>query len=205
MTMKGIEHEAHIPTVEPAPQAHARLPEADGHQRGTRRPEEPPPEGPQTPDAVLMTGTGGSPVAETPPVAPHAEVTDVAESAMAAGRARKPFTRETRLRNSAQLQLVRGQGEKMVGRLMMVRVLSPAPDQQLKTAIIISRHFSTKAVLRNRARRLFREALRELFPALGCCWVTVTPRQYIKGRKEQEVAVELRKLLRAWLTVPQAE
>ena len=111
----------------------------------------------------------------------------------------KPFTRESRLRNSAQLRQVREQGEKMVGRLMMIRVLSPAPDQHVKTAIIISRHFSTKAVLRNRARRLFREALRELFPELGVCWVTITPRQYIKGKMEQDVAAELRKLLKAWL------
>ena len=116
----------------------------------------------------------------------------------------KPFTRETRLRNSAQLRQVREQGEKMVGRLMMIRVLSPAPDQQLQTAIIISRHFSTKAVLRNRARRLFREAVRELFPELGVCWVTITPRQYIKGKMAPVVAAELRKLLQPWLRSPPA-
>jgi ribonuclease P protein component len=127
----------------------------------------------------------------------------VADSAPACRRARKPFTRETRLRNSAQLRLVREKGEKMVGRLMMIRVLSPAPEQQLKTAILISRHFSTKAVVRNRARRLFREALRERFPELVACWLTVTPRQYIKGRKEQDVAAELRKLLAPWLRSPQ--
>ncbi len=121
-----------------------------------------------------------------------------AESAPATSRKRKPFTRETRLRNSAQLRLVREKGEKKVGRLMMVRVLSPAPDRQLKTAILISRHFSTKAVARNRARRLFREALRERFAKLPACWLTVTPRQYIKGKKEQEVAAELEKLLADW-------
>ena len=107
----------------------------------------------------------------------------------------RPFTRATRLRTQAQFSVVREAGASAVGRMLVIRAL-PAADQQRRAAIIISRRFSLRAVDRNRARRLLKEAVRPLFPAFPLMWVTLIPRQAIKGRTIHEVRPEVTRLLR---------
>jgi len=108
----------------------------------------------------------------------------------------RPFTAETRLRNARQLQCVRENGTQETGRYLLVRAIASSPDGHPRLAIVISRRFSGKAVIRNRARRLLREAYRQLFPALRPAWILIVPRQAIKGRMFQDVQPEVRQLFR---------
>lgn len=113
-------------------------------------------------------------------------------SASGSGR---PFTRATRLRTQAQFSVVREKGASAVGRMLVVRSL-PAVDRQRRAAIVVSRRFSLRAVDRNRARRLLKEAYRPLFATLPLVWVTLIPRQALKGRTIHEVRPEVTRLLR---------
>lgn len=118
----------------------------------------------------------------------------------------KPFTRETRLRNARDLGTVREQGRVTVGRFVVVKAV-PAPDGLPKAAIVVSRRFSLKAVDRNRARRLLREAVRLLASGVGGWWLVLLPRQSIKGRKLAPVAVEVESIFREmglWTPPPPA-
>ncbi|MFA4943598.1 MAG: ribonuclease P protein component [Lentisphaeria bacterium] len=110
--------------------------------------------------------------------------------ATARPRVWRPFTRESRLRNRQQLQLVHAEGKSRAGRFVVVKAL-PAPDGQPRVAIIISRRFSTLAVERNRARRLLREAVRQMAPGIQPCWFLFLPRQPIKKQKLAPVAAEV--------------
>jgi ribonuclease P protein component len=69
-------------------------------------------------------------------------------------------------------------------------------------AFVISRRYSRKAVVRNRARRLFREAYRRLLPDLSDAWLLFLPRHHMQRAKMQDVLVELQGHLRTmglWL------
>jgi ribonuclease P protein component len=61
----------------------------------------------------------------------------------------------------SEFDYVRRQGEKHVGRRMLL-VVAPTPDGDLRFGIICGKKYSKKAVLRNRARRLLKESFRLL-------------------------------------------
>lgn len=105
---------------------------------------------------------------------------------------RKPFGRHSRLRTHAQFDYVRKQGVKCAASRLVVSIADP-PDDRRRLAIIVSRRYSNKAVVRNRARRLLREAYRQLLPWLKPAWMVILPRQKMKGAKLQDVLPELRK------------
>jgi ribonuclease P protein component len=106
----------------------------------------------------------------------------------------KPFARDSRLRRQHDLDYVKACGKTAVGTCCVVTT-APAKDGRRRISIVISRYFSLKAVERNRARRLLREALRQLFPSLETVWFTVRPRQRIKGVKLEAVMQDLKRLL----------
>ena len=56
---------------------------------------------------------------------------------------------------------------------------------------MISRRFDLLAVNRNRARRLFRESWRRLYPRLAPCWMLLIPRKAIKRAKLDVVLEEI--------------
>jgi len=109
-------------------------------------------------------------------------------------RRNKPFQPQTRLRNEHQFKLIWQSGINEVGRLMVLRAL-PAPDGQVRIAIVTSRRFSPRAVVRNRARRLLREACRQLFPELSPWWIVFLPRTNLKASVIHAVVPEARWLL----------
>ncbi|OGV75405.1 MAG: hypothetical protein A3K19_12840 [Lentisphaerae bacterium RIFOXYB12_FULL_65_16] len=61
--------------------------------------------------------------------------------------------------------------------------------------MVISRRYSLRAVDRNRARRLLREAYRVLFPRLLPAWLVLIPRHGIRRVKLSPVLAELEHLL----------
>lgn len=111
-------------------------------------------------------------------------------------RGRNPaFGKSARLTCQKNLQLVKSQGQKRSGRLCLVLVLKTPPDQQRRVAFLISRRYALSAVLRNRARRLFREAFRQLYAQLPPLWLLMIPRQRMKHCKLPELLEELRGLI----------
>lgn len=105
------------------------------------------------------------------------------------------FGDDARLNRRQQIEQVRQGGKSYPGRYAVVVVLKTPPDGMRRAAFLISRRFDLLSVRRNRARRLFRESLRLLFPRMLPCWMLMIPRRLIKGAKCGEVSRELESLL----------
>ena len=84
------------------------------------------------------------------------------------------FGRDARLRNRWQLDEMRASGRKMAGRTCVLIIYKTPPDGMRRAAFLISRRYSLKAVERNRARRLFREAFRQIYDRLPPVWMYIT-------------------------------
>ena len=107
----------------------------------------------------------------------------------------KAFGPSARLRCKAHLDAVRASGLNFAGRHCVVIVLKTPPENHSRTAFLISRRFDLSAVVRNRARRLFRECWRICFPELMPCWVLMIPRRHIKSAKLADVLPEIQRAL----------
>ncbi|MBO7741185.1 MAG: ribonuclease P protein component [Victivallales bacterium] len=109
--------------------------------------------------------------------------------------AASPFGVDSRLHCRQQIDAVKNGGTSQVCRYSVIVVLKAPPDGQRRAAFLISRRFDLRAVVRNRARRLFRESWRQLFPRLQDCWVLLIPRRAIKKACCQQVLRELESVL----------
>jgi len=106
----------------------------------------------------------------------------------------KAFCRASRLRRLCEFRHVRQRGRKAVGRYAVVQA-AKALDEHRRVAVVISRRYSRRAVKRNRARRLFREAYRLFLPELKPAWIVFRPRAAMRGIKLAALVDELRRLL----------
>ena len=113
----------------------------------------------------------------------------------AVGLLERPFGPQARLRSKSQLDSVKRFGRSVAGRYSVVAVLQTPPDGKRRAAFLISRRFDLHAVVRNRARRLYRETFRSLFPQLPPCWIAFIPRKAIKKAGQLQVEAEARELL----------
>ena len=113
-----------------------------------------------------------------------------------APRRRYRLCPQTRLRTRAHLDCVRRQGTRGAGPLCVVSVVRPPPDTQRRVAFIVSRRYSPKAVVRNRARRLLREAYRQTVADLPPAWVVLIPRRPLQQARLQEVLDDLHDVCR---------
>lgn len=102
-----------------------------------------------------------------------------------------PFGVQARLRNRSQIEMVKTQCESQAGRYSVILILKTPPDGGRRAAFLISRRFDLLAVHRNRARRLFRESWRRLYPRLAPCWMLLIPRKAIKRAKLDVVLAEI--------------
>ena len=100
------------------------------------------------------------------------------------------FGREARLRNRRQLDLMKASGRRSAGGYCVVVGLEEPPDGQRRAAFLISRRYSHLAVVRNRARRLFREAYRRLYPELTDCWMVMIPRHRMQSDVKMDLVYE---------------
>jgi ribonuclease P protein component len=102
--------------------------------------------------------------------------------------------RSDMLRLKSEFTQVRENGTKYVGRYMLL-VTSPPPDSKLRFGIICGKKYSKKAVSRNRARRLLKEAFRLLKNRVEPAHCIFIARVAIKHAKMQEVQKDMLKLL----------
>ena len=95
------------------------------------------------------------------------------------------------IRCRSQFAYVRKYGKARYGRQMIATVV-PAPDKCSRLGVIVSKKYNNKAVQRNRARRLMKEAYRLLRHGLTTpVWVVLVARKQIADRKLADVQAEL--------------
>lgn len=90
---------------------------------------------------------------------------------------------------------VKNEGRSAAGALL-VAAAAVSENGRLQTGVICGRKFCTKAVVRNRARRLVWESFRLLKPRLKPCRLVFIPRQRIRQAKCADVMYEMEKLLK---------
>jgi len=117
----------------------------------------------------------------------------------------RTFHPDARLSRQIEFARVWQSGSSQVGRLCVLRSVVTA-EAQRRYAIVTSRRFSNKAVLRNRARRLLREAYRQVLPQLQPAWIILLPRHHIINAKLPQVRDELIRLCQqAGIYKPEAQ
>jgi ribonuclease P protein component len=95
------------------------------------------------------------------------------------------------IRCRSQFAYVRNHGKARYDRQMIATVV-PAPDERARLGVIVSKKYNKKAVQRNRARRLMKEAYRLLRHGLTSpVWVVLVARKQIADRSLQDVQAEL--------------
>ena len=113
---------------------------------------------------------------------------------VATSRSEKIFATAFRLRCKRDFDYVKASGRTAVGRFSVVQAAPPATAGR-RVAIVVSRYYSGKAVVRNRARRLLREAYRSLLPGLNEAWIILRPRAQLKHQRCPQVVADLRQSL----------
>lgn len=89
---------------------------------------------------------------------------------------------------------MRDHGKSVAGRFFVLVTATPPGDEARRVGVINSRKFSKKAVERNRARRLLKEAYRLTCSEMQNVWVLLIPRYKIKHVSLNEVLPEFRRL-----------
>lgn len=105
--------------------------------------------------------------------------------------------RENRLKTRFQFNLVRKYGNKVNAKYFYFYFLN-VRDYNGPTQIgfIATSKFNKKAVVRNRAKRLLREAFRQNFGKIKPgYWLVVYPKAEIEGKSYEEVSSELNKAI----------
>ena len=110
-------------------------------------------------------------------------------------RSGRAFGKDARLTSHKALQTVKQLGEKTVGRFSILIKVETPPDACCRAAFLISRRFDHLAVVRNRARRLYREVFRVLYLELPPMWMLFIPKRSIKAAKMQDVLEDTRRML----------
>ena len=107
-----------------------------------------------------------------------------------------PLQKNAFLRKKCEFLHAKTEGTVFVGKFMVLNVVS-APCEVTRIGIIVSKRYSKKAVIRNRARRLVREAFRLIQNRISPpTWLVVIIRKKISGQKVQQVQQELIGLLK---------
>lgn len=104
----------------------------------------------------------------------------------------------------ADFNAVKESGRSAAGTLL-VAATAAAENGRLQAGVICGRKFCTKAVVRNRARRLVWESFRMLKPRLKPCRLVFIPRQRIKQSQCADVMREMEKLLKKLQLIQNSE
>ena len=105
------------------------------------------------------------------------------------------FSDSERLLKGHEFRYMKKEGNSSVGS-MMVFSHAPAPDGKRRLGIIVTKKFHKRAVKRNRAYRIIREAYRNIKIALPeNIWMVIIARKYLLDKSAIEVQNELIQLL----------
>lgn len=97
---------------------------------------------------------------------------------------------------SSEFAQLKAHGKRLVGRYVVISLL-PAQDEQTRLGIIVGRRYNTRAVKRNRARRLIRECFRLLQNGFTSpVWIALIARNHLHNCKLQDLQQDVVSLLR---------
>ena len=108
------------------------------------------------------------------------------------------FPKAVRLTRPGEFGRVKEKGRSFPGRFLVLGVLADAepPGHDSRVGLVTSRRVGN-AVVRNRVRRLLREAVRHSRPQLRAgCWMVIVARYTAARARADELASEWRKLAR---------
>ena len=108
---------------------------------------------------------------------------------------RHRLLKSDKLTLKADFDTVKESGRSAAGALL-VTAAAASGNSQLQAGVICGRKFCTKAVVRNRARRLVWESFRQLKPSIKPGLLVFIPRQRIKQAKCADVMREMERLLK---------
>lgn len=97
------------------------------------------------------------------------------------------FGPDARLRQQKQFATMRAEGRRYAGATCVLIVLKTPPDGMRRAAFLVSRRYNPRAIVRNRARRLFREVYRQIYEHLPPSWLLFIPRQRLRNAGMAEV------------------
>jgi ribonuclease P protein component len=105
------------------------------------------------------------------------------------------FSDSERILKGHEFRYMKKSGSSTVGK-MIVLSHAKAPDGQRRLGIIVTKKFHKRAVKRNRAYRIVREAYRHIKEALPeGTWFVIIARKYLLEKSAMEVQKELIELL----------
>lgn len=105
------------------------------------------------------------------------------------------FSDSERILKGHEFRYMKNTGTSAVGK-MIVLSHAKAPDGKRRLGIIVTRKFHKRAVRRNRAFRIVREAYRNIKEALPeGVWLVIIARKYLLDKSSIEVQRELIELL----------
>ena len=159
-------HEAHLPTIQNAAQAHARLSRAHENQSRTRRHQRAQGEGKGTTRSLSGCGVTSRKVSRAAAV----------------------------MRQASEFEAVQRSGSRIASPNFVLRA-APNDESHARLGIIAGKKTAARAVDRNRARRLIREAFRATSKQIGAYDVTIQLRNDLRGELNPSVREELRSLL----------
>lgn len=105
------------------------------------------------------------------------------------------FPKSERILKGHEFRYLKENGKSTVGKLMVMSH-APAPDGKRRLGIIVTKKFNKRAVNRNRAYRVIREAYRLIKESVKeCTWLVIIARKNLEEKSAAEVQQELLELL----------
>jgi ribonuclease P protein component len=105
------------------------------------------------------------------------------------------FSDSDRILKGHEFRHMKKEGRTTVGRLLVLSH-APAPDDRRRLGIIVTKKFHKRAVKRNRAYRIVREAYRHLKAGLPeKTWMVIIARKHLLDKNAKDVQDELIELL----------
>ena len=105
------------------------------------------------------------------------------------------FPKTERILKGHEFRYMKKSGTSTAGK-MIILSHAPAPDEKRRIGIIVTKKFHKRAVKRNRAYRIIREAYRHIKDGLPeNIWIVIIARKYLLEKSAIEVQNELIQLL----------
>jgi len=126
---------------------------------------------------------------------PTSAISSADEERSDPGKADQRFPKSRRLRRRSEFQKVYKQGVRAAGPLFSVFLLPRAEQAPGRVGLTVSRKVG-KAVVRNRVKRWFREAIRQHWDwAPDGAWIVFHARNEARDSSYQQIEAELERLL----------